>query len=501
MKSAKSADFQGSGGKRNEVAERRRSAAVQGAARGRGPARPSAHCPLLTGGRPPTGVPASPRPLSLKNEALILKNQPIGPESEVPVPASQACPTPKTARFPGTSILSHAQNRQFPGHLNLVPRSKPPVSGPPPSCPTPKTAGFPGTSILSGAQNCQFPGHFCQNHGHTKLVPPANLPDSWALQACTPGMSARFTGTTSLHPRQICQIHGHYKLVTTACLPDSWAHQACPPGMSARFMGTTSLHPRHVCQIHGHTKLVPPASLPDSWALQACTPGMSARFTGTTSLHPRQICQIHEHYKLAPPANLPDSRALQACHPGKSARFTGTPRWVPARVCQTHGQVQPLRLCHHPRPAAPRFKKVASSFIEAESLPLWPRCRPQLQMAQRMTLTAVADFSDRDAGRGAALPQSTLRHPQPRLSPPFGRSLRSLVAHPCLTSPEAKAGPRDWGERGRSKPVLSTGFRWGRGGQSQVERQRAPSEGPAGAEGSGAALCSDRSFIGVTVRW
>jgi hypothetical protein len=95
-------------------------------------------------------------------------------------------------------------------------------------------------------------------------------------------MSARFTGTPSLSPRHVCQIHGHTKLVTPACLPDSWAHQACYPGMSARFTGTPSLLPRHVCQIHGHTKLVTPACLPDSWAPQSCPPRKTASFPGTS---------------------------------------------------------------------------------------------------------------------------------------------------------------------------------------------------------------------------
>ncbi len=43
--------------------------------------------------------------------------------------------TSKTAGFPGTSSLSLAQNRPFPGYLHLVPRPKPPVSRAPQACP------------------------------------------------------------------------------------------------------------------------------------------------------------------------------------------------------------------------------------------------------------------------------------------------------------------------------------------------------------------------------
>ena len=162
--------------------------------------------------------------------------------------------------------------------------------------------------------------------------------------------------------------------------------------------------------------------------------------------------------------NLPESRAHQAWYPGKSARIAGTPRWVPARIGQIRGQIQPLRLCHHPRPAASRFKKVACSFIEAESLPLWPRCRPQLQRVRRVTLTADCRFQ-RPGRRPWCGPASI--HPPPSTAPP-SPALWAFLAFSggpeSLPPTRSQGWPDGSGRSGtRSKSVvvrLQMGPRW-----------------------------------------
>ena len=82
-------------------------------------------------------------------------------------------------------------------------------------------------------------------------------------------MSARFTGTPSLLPRHVCQIHRHYKLVTPACLPDSRALQACHPLLSGRFAGTSSLSPAQNCPFSGHSEAIPPPKPPVSRSFSA----------------------------------------------------------------------------------------------------------------------------------------------------------------------------------------------------------------------------------------
>ena len=110
-----------------------------------------------------------------------------------------------------------------------------------------------------------------------------------------------------VHAR-IRQIHRHTKLVTPACLPDLRALQACTPGMSARFAGTTSLSPRHVCQFPGHLKFVPRAKPPVSRAPQACPPHETARFPG-----------IQRHWCLFREFRPPETRF--STPQGRSARM------------------------------------------------------------------------------------------------------------------------------------------------------------------------------------
>ena len=97
-------------------------------------------------------------------------------------------------------------------------------------------------------------------------------------------MSARFTGTPSLSPRHVCQIYGHTKLVPPACLPDSWAPQDCPLHKTAGFPGTLRLSPARNCRFTGHLNLVPRTKLPVSRAPQDCPPHETASLPGILSL-------------------------------------------------------------------------------------------------------------------------------------------------------------------------------------------------------------------------
>ena len=96
-------------------------------------------------------IPPPPPPTALirKTAAFFLKNSLIRLKKGLPSPNPRSlCPPtklvppanlpespahqdgylPESASFSGTSRLLHARNRQFPGHLKIAPRTKPPVS-------------------------------------------------------------------------------------------------------------------------------------------------------------------------------------------------------------------------------------------------------------------------------------------------------------------------------------------------------------------------------------
>jgi hypothetical protein len=219
------------------------------------------------------------------------------------------------------------------------------------------------------------------------------------------------------------------------------AHRPRIGGPGAR---TSILFHAQNCQFHGLTKMNPCVNPPESWAHAPHCARESSRITGTcTPLRPR-ILPNHGHMHPTVPANPPESRAHAPHCARESSRIMDTCTLLCPQILPNHGHM------HSTVPTNPPESRAHAPHCARESSRI---------TGKPARTTSASSSSMADLSHDARLPR------------PFGvPCVLSRPRIPASPPPKPRLGRRIGASGPLSKPVSSPGFRWGCGGQPQVER-------------------------------